>query len=500
MINNSIRLIWLSLLIMVPSLLLPLPNPGLPLKYPEQCVQSYATAIVFPLTAALLGVSVFLFSLGVAGFIPNILPFLIDQLSEASNSLVSSFVRWFAWALFVGFLGGYSSLIYMFYTSRSFKWVEVALVMFALHTAIVVANVFCRQLFTQSQGYENPYKTVIGVLNFAKKHKAPIRRSAMTYCENKLPGRIDLAKVKYGGPFTHEDVENVKTFFRILLIFVSLAGYYFAYSGPYINLFTFLTHLQRPKDAYDLDNVWQSIVILNDPIIPILAIPLIELVVHCLWPKFEYYLHKPFIWIALGYVALTVCNGCLTIIAAVSASDQPSNVSDINCFLNSETTLDYPRSTLLVEVPSFFFGVSDTLVFTSVLYFVGCQAPSNMRGMLLGLFLLAHGGLVALGNLISLVFSADIHYPLNCGFWYWLTLTVVGGMSIPIFILVAKNYKKRERQEIVDYRGMIESVIERDIQHDEDLEKQLAALSEERGLLAKDGNTLPRTTSFSINY
>ena len=35
-------------------------------------------------------------------------------------------------------------------------------------------------------------------------------RSALTYWENKIPSRVDLGKRKYGGPFSEEDVENVK--------------------------------------------------------------------------------------------------------------------------------------------------------------------------------------------------------------------------------------------------------------------------------------------------
>ena len=37
-----------------------------------------------------------------------------------------------------------------------------------------------------------------------------------------LPSRLDLGKKKYGGPFTVEQVENVKVFFNILKVLVSL--------------------------------------------------------------------------------------------------------------------------------------------------------------------------------------------------------------------------------------------------------------------------------------
>ena len=42
-----------------------------------------------------------------------------------------------------------------------------------------------------------------------------------------VPSRLDLAKKRYGGPFTTEEVENVKTFGRILLVLISLFGFLF---------------------------------------------------------------------------------------------------------------------------------------------------------------------------------------------------------------------------------------------------------------------------------
>ena len=52
------------------------------------------------------------------------------------------------------------------------------------------------------------------MLKFAAKHKAPVNRSALTYWEDDIPSRLDLGKSKYGGPFTTEQVEDVKTFLK----------------------------------------------------------------------------------------------------------------------------------------------------------------------------------------------------------------------------------------------------------------------------------------------
>ncbi len=58
---------------------------------------------------------------------------------------------------------------------------------------------------------------VYKVTKFALQHRIPIQRSAFTYCEEELPSGLNLGKDKYGGPFTTEEVEDVKTFLKVLL-------------------------------------------------------------------------------------------------------------------------------------------------------------------------------------------------------------------------------------------------------------------------------------------
>ena len=76
--------------------------------------------------------------------------------------------------------------------------------------------------FLRDPGSRNPYRLVYNVIHFVRKHSSPIQRSAITYCEDELPSSLDLGKEKYGGPFTVEQVENVKVFVSILKVLVSL--------------------------------------------------------------------------------------------------------------------------------------------------------------------------------------------------------------------------------------------------------------------------------------
>ena len=73
---------------------------------------------------------------------------------------------------------------------------------------------------------------------FARQHKVPIHRSAFTYCEDDILTGLDLGKNKYGGPFTTEQVDNVKAFYGILKIVFYLGITFFLdiASGPSVTM------------------------------------------------------------------------------------------------------------------------------------------------------------------------------------------------------------------------------------------------------------------------
>ena len=82
----------------------------------------------------------------------------------------------------------------------------------------------CHSHFTtEPVGRINPVKHIFKVLNYARHHSQPVLCSAFTYGE--VPSRLDQAKNRYGGPFTTEEVEDVTTFGRILLVLISLFGF-----------------------------------------------------------------------------------------------------------------------------------------------------------------------------------------------------------------------------------------------------------------------------------
>ena len=113
----------------------------------------------------------------------------------------------------------------------------------------------CNIQFIREPPSVSPYMRVFKVLQFAKNHKTPLHRSAFTYWEDGPPSRLDMGKDKYGGPFTNEQVEDVKTFFRLLYFLACTLLVHFVVSisisqalVPHFGSAQQSSYSQQPKD------------------------------------------------------------------------------------------------------------------------------------------------------------------------------------------------------------------------------------------------------------
>ena len=88
-------------------------------------------------------------------------------------------------------------------------------------TVVVSTNYLFSNQLIKEPVTQNPFKLVYKVVRYAIKTKHPRQRSAFAYWEDNPPSRMDFGKVKYGGPFTTEQVEDVKILIKTLgLVFV----------------------------------------------------------------------------------------------------------------------------------------------------------------------------------------------------------------------------------------------------------------------------------------
>ena len=178
--------------------------------------------------------------LGISSFHVVAIQFGTDQLREAPSDHLSAFVFWyfmveklitviFLWVVYVAEIKALS--ISLGWNLFSAVFVSVVLCIKSCFMSKWFSNIATTSAVTDTSrardhgsGNSNPYYLIYRVLKFAKHHKCPIQRSALTYWEDEIPSRIDLGKSKYGGPFTIEEVENVKTFLQLMKVLVSLAG------------------------------------------------------------------------------------------------------------------------------------------------------------------------------------------------------------------------------------------------------------------------------------
>ena len=173
-------------------------------------VASFITFDTEIITIALLTVA----SAGFGGHQANKIQYGLDQLQDASTDEITAFISWYVWtSISAGDMIHYTYIcVYKQYRILSKLAVCICL------TIALIMTFYTKHILIREPVTQNPFKLVYNVLKHAIKNKHPRCRSAFTYCEDKLPSRIDFAKSKYGGPFTTEQVEDVKTFFRLLLL------------------------------------------------------------------------------------------------------------------------------------------------------------------------------------------------------------------------------------------------------------------------------------------
>ena len=270
-------------------------------------------------------------------------------------------------------------------------------------TAVIIK--FCstkKHFYIQKAGL-NPFKNIY---KYSWKHKVPERRSAFTYWEEDIPRRIDLGKNKYGGPFTNEEVEDTKTFLRILPLLLCLFGYHLTgdgYSAP--------EQLQRTS----CPSLPVLLLIVGNPLhmstlVSVVGIPLYRLVIVRVVPRLKNVRMLTKMWMGLYLSLLQVV---LYIIVVVNHDttywqqhhtvipngteilpNKQCYVIRTGCeFLYGLDTSDCQQYNDPVDntylwfiIPQLLNGLSSLLVSMTVFEFISAQAPRTTQGLLIGLW------------------------------------------------------------------------------------------------------------------
>ena len=402
--------------------------------------------------------------LGFAGFVANGIPFAMDQMPEASGEEVSAYINWYVWASMIGWTLSELPLVaiacYHDLHQRK-EEIQVYITIFVL--IILTIAICCGMIFhsclTTDPQCHNPWKTVLGVLKYAATHKRPENRSARTYCEDCQPSRMDLGKDRYGGPYTNEQVEDVKTFLRIMTVIVSVSMVIIpVYLCAQAEDSLLLEHTESCKQK-GLKFFY------TDSFFIALGIPLFELVINPLFRKKIPVKYLPQMLTSTFYSAIMaiVISIYILTIDIVSHLHNTAEYNDTDkynetCILRNTYKRGFsmlPAKTVLLLSILFHFlkAIQNLLYRVSLLKFSCAQAPYSMKGLIIGLVFtviyLSQGVAFVLRELFHRQWKINqvVSIASTCDFWYFITACVFSIAGLAVLSCITRCYKQRQREE-----------------------------------------------------
>ena len=412
-----------------------------------------------------------LFGLGIGGFQSNAVQFGLDQLLDASSEELSLFLHWFVWTEHVGELLSRLFLTASFCKKYRYTVGYSALLYLALSTGCLVLVCCKRRWFNCENVVGNPYQNVYRVLKFTAKHGKPLgHRSALTYSDDVRPSRIDFAKQKYGGIFTTEVVEDVKTFLRILLMLLAITPTFcFDVSTSYLFPLYGL-HLGR-NVSVSIDCTYEWMLFESGTLSPIISVVAIPLYIILVYPHIKRWVPRIIYRMGIGIV-LKVAAVITMLIIQVVANYTASH--EYKCLFLAEyrehydnhftQTLEFPTQTLIII--NMLNGIASPLIKITVLEFISAQSPHTMKGLLLGVFYAFRGLFITLGCVVTVPFAqeklwGDHRGIFDCGFYYYLSNSVLGVIMLVVFLMAARRYRNRERDDPPYNRQYVEDYYSR---------------------------------------
>ena len=385
-------------------------------------------------------------------FIASAVPLGIDQIIGGSAANISAYLQWLGWTFVSGetIANIIGSILHMWSDFKAISVICLLLPVLLLSVALILDFSFHHKLVKEPVTV-NPVSLIFKVLKYAAKHKFPVQRSAFTYCENEQPTRMDYGKSKYGGPFTTEQVEDVKTFWRVLLVILVSVMLTIPLTAEYISVYNKEKDLSLLKT--EISCVQKVLYEILTPEFHIIyLIPLYELLIYpCLRNRGPSIVKS----IGIGAAALTVSS----LYSVIVESTRKTLANDTNQCNLSQYASDIE---IIIGIPSnFMLGFTAIVLPKSTLEFVCAQAPYNMMGVLIGLSFTILTLFITFGTLLFEAFKMNSLHTSTCGIWFYLTTLVLAVVSSALLGLVIRRYKARERDEITRSQDLVEEVYQK---------------------------------------
>ena len=297
---------------------------------------------------------------------------------------------------------------------------------------------------------------------------------------------MDFAKERFGGPFTTEQVENVKTFLRILLILFAVgpvfvlevpASYFIAplFSMHFHQFHHYSTQREYCSGKFKLDTLME---ILGWVLAPILLLfPLYIWIIFSLLQKRVLNLFT-----RLGVGILICLLGVVSLLVTdIVGHTENTGISSSNNYTQCVFQVSLSHKTVIyhslnmhwavVVPPGLLLGIGPLLVIATTLEFISAQSPQSMKGLLVGVFFAIRGLYQFLNSIVIIPLSLKqpwaskemIERPpvTDCGFVYLAMTSMTGLIGLILFSLAAKRYKYRTRDEGMFRQHDVEEIYDR---------------------------------------
>ena len=409
------------------------------------CISFFTTSIYYVqlflhITGFVLG------TMGATGILIISTPFNIDQLVHigASADELSIVVYWSLFGYPLG--NGLARLSYCFVSNELYRQSVHLCVSGVAIIIVMVTYYLLKHHLDTTPLLTNPIKLIVKVLNYARKNKYPRLRSALTYWEESAPSRLDLGKDKYGGPFTEEEVEDVKTVLRFCPLLVCISV---------INVATIV-----PRSLHHRTNMIECSVLDATPMLSLIVFTILLLITLLYKTFFSRFCHRC-IPSMLKRIGLGLCIVLLALLVYI-----PIDVVNYKTVSNCTATFEgSTTNTIVILSVRVLTDTGSGIVIAVSMELTVAQSPVNMRGLMVGLWFCCTFVSVLLTYAIRIVLD-QVHS--HCVLYSHVTAVVCVLLVTAIYCVLARCYKLRVRNEVYNIHHVVATTYDRYIQQSDE--------------------------------
>ena len=433
------------------------------------------TYVILITTGSILAITGLLILLcSIIAFGANVIQLGLDQLHDSPAEDQIIFIQWYMWLHYVVMLTViFLTTIFNFsypINLKSYYYTMGSL--FTVISIILILSVYIaykkKKWFMINKKIINPYKLVYLVTKFARKHKVPVNRSAFTYCEDEVPSGLDLGKTKYGGPFTTEQVEDVKVLYGIVKLLCTLGPVFFLIFSVIAVSSIFRGHILKEYyyeyfiNPQTLGSQIQFILVEDNLLYYLELVILLPLHIIFIRPFISYYIPGTRTRMGMGMLVVILMLVVSLGIDIIAHQEDGS----LSCMLSTnelESNHTHASSAMasfyyIITIQQAFSRLFELIILISMYEFILAQSPHAMKCLIIGLSFATLGIFRAFGSLLFLSFALywkTTSLP-SCGTVYFSVNIVIGVVSLVVYIRQAKKYQYRLRDEPCHVRRYVE--------------------------------------------